>query len=40
VGRHITDGCLTDAQPKGMWPIGVCFYGCLAEGCVAKYLSQ
>jgi hypothetical protein len=27
VGRHIADGCLTDAQPKGMWPIGVCFMG-------------
>jgi hypothetical protein len=27
VGRHIADGCSTDAQPKGMWPIGVCSMG-------------
>jgi hypothetical protein len=27
VGRHIADGSLTDAQPKGMWPIGVCSMG-------------
>jgi hypothetical protein len=27
VGRHIADGCPTDAQPKGMWPIGVCSMG-------------
>jgi hypothetical protein len=27
VGRHIADGCLTDVQPKGMWPIGVCSMG-------------
>jgi hypothetical protein len=27
VGRHIVDGCPTDMQPKGMWPIGVCSMG-------------
>jgi hypothetical protein len=27
VGRHIADGCPIDAQPKGMWPIGVCSMG-------------
>jgi hypothetical protein len=27
MGRHIADGCLTDAQSKGTWPIGVCSMG-------------
>jgi hypothetical protein len=27
VGRHIADGCPTDAQPIGMWPIEVCSMG-------------
>jgi hypothetical protein len=25
VGKHTVDGCPTDVQPKGMWPIGMCF---------------
>jgi hypothetical protein len=40
VGRHIADGCPTDAQPKRHVADRGVFYGCIAEGCVAKYLSQ
>jgi hypothetical protein len=32
VGRHIADGYLIDMQPKGMWPIGVCFMGVWLRG--------
>jgi hypothetical protein len=40
VGRRIADGCPYKRAAKRYVADRGVFYGCIAEGCVAKYISR